>query len=303
MGTRIRHALALTVSTILYATTAAGQDLSQDWIIERTETVRPLGDVQSVELRNRFGDIRTRTASDANISIFAVIQHHRDDPERPRLRFRENQRRLLIEVQYPQRESGVPAVVGADKRRIDTAVFVPDKVFLRIETAAGRAETKGHKGTVEVKTGTGKIVIVTHGTVRAFSERGSIQATFKNRQWTGSSRFETITGNITIHLMEHPDVLAEVSTAGDITTDYSVDITSFAGSSRKEAQARIGTANHKLEVRSANGSIKLGRIFDMIPASVDYGVSPSHSPAAPAAMSESLPSRETDTGSDRFKMQ
>jgi hypothetical protein len=282
--------LMLSVSIALLfplASHAAGKYDSTDWIIERSDQTRPLGDARSVEILNPFGDVRTRKAADGNISIFAVAQRHRNDPERPRLHFEERGRHLVIHVEYPLQSAQTPRSEGTVKRRIDLAAFVPAEVSLRIETIAGRAETKGHKGAVEIETRTGEIVISTQGTVSARSERGSVQATFKNRRWTGSSRFETVTGNITIYLMEHADVRAEISTAGNITTDYSIDITSFPGGSRKQAQARIGAATHTLQALSANGAIRLARIFGMIPAPASHHRSESHNKSVPESRESS----------------
>lgn len=233
-----------------------------DWLITRFDHSQPLGAARSVEISNPYGDIRTRTANDASVYVHAVIQRQKQDPPRLDIQVTEQDGAVIIAVVEKQPAEALPETTPP--QRVDVAALVPPAAHLRISTRHGLAESKGHRADLRVETSDGKINVRTKGTLDARSERGTITATFQQRTWSGPSRIETHSGDITVLLLENPDVLVSIDTAGDITTDYSLNITPVPGSKRKEAVAAIGQAVHPLTLKSAVGNIKLSRLFDLL---------------------------------------
>lgn len=250
-----------------------------DWVIERKNLSQAVEENQLVMVVNPYGDIRARGGDNGEISVYAVIQHHIDDTGTPEITFARDNDRLTVEVTYP----GLNGKILPDrfsKRRTDIAVFVPPTLELVLNTLDGRAESKGHNGHLAIETRAGKIMAATKGTMEARTDSGSVKVEFRNRTWNGPSTLESKSGDISVFLMNDPNVNVAIDTPGPITTDYSIDILHTPGSSRKIARAKIGGAIHELNISSAAGSVRLGRVFDMVPV------------ALPSA--ESKPGSETD---------
>jgi len=283
-NTRMRvrpQSLALLPWLLFVFTALADSDseLAENWLIERVEEHGTLQGHRAVAIENFHGDVRVRTSNDHTVSVFAVIQRHAADTQEPEIALdpKEPVFRVMVRYPIPDPYSASAPPPGHDKRRVDIAVLVPKLVRIGIETDKGRAESKGHAGPLEITTVAGTIIVVTKGSLTAKSDRGPVQVTFRNRVWAQPSSIETRTGDIRVQLMEHPDVRVEMETAGEIATDYSIEIDSFPGTARKQALARIGGAKHRLRLKSAAGRIAINRIFDWIRAS------PTDAPVAPRA--------------------
>lgn len=254
--------------TVLSATPVAqGAAPSEqgDWSIERIDLSHRLDEAKTVVINNPLGDVRTRGSKDATVAVHAVLQRHLRASDRPRISIHEKDQHLLVSVERPELGDAGASAPDADasELRVDLAVFVPEHTDLHIQTRYGRAESKGHRGPLSIQTDSGPVVAVVSGSVQAHSQRGALQVTFKNRTWRTDSRLESATGDISAFLIEQPDVLARIDTAGNITTDYSIEIQPFPGSARKLGLARIGSGTHALSIQSDNGAVRLGRIFDL----------------------------------------
>ena len=266
IGPQYLYACAFAAIIVINAEAADDEVLMQDWIIERADLSHAVNKHQAVTIVNSYGDIRARGGDDDQAAVHAVIQRHKDDTETPEIMFHSEKNRLTIKVTYPDRTGQVMPEAFA-KRRTDIAVFVPSAIELTLTTLDGRAESKGHKGRLVIHSRAGKIVAATTGSVDAHSDSGKVKVEFRNRIWSGPSALETISGDISVFLMSDPHVAVDIDTAGTITSDYSIDISPVPGSSRKIARAVIGEAEHELDINTAVGAVRLGRIFDMIPAS------------------------------------
>lgn len=235
----------------------------ENWVIERAEARYQLGETRTLELINKFGDVRVRASDTNEIATYSVIQHHQDDAQKPSLVSRVEDGRLILEVSYPPASPDSP-IPGADKRRLDLSAFVPPSLNLKIETDQGLVESKGHKGNLHITSHSGDIGIKTKGNVTAFTGTGNIQAYHDSRDWTGSSGYQTDTGNISVFLLSDPNIQANIQTAGEIATDYTMTISHRPGSSTKEGVSLIGTPNNQLNLMSKNGKVALVRIPGMI---------------------------------------
>lgn len=255
-------ALLCTITSMAHAE----EDLAKHWVIARAEAQFPTAGIRAIELRNRYGNIRVRGTGESVLDIITITQHHEKDPVRPSLQSHTDGDKLIIEVVYPAEPvtAGNESIPGKDKRRVDVSGFVPNRLKLAIETTAGFAESKGHKGHLDVRTETGRINIKTKGSVSAVTDRGEIQAYHQTDDWPGDSSYHSKTGNIVIWLSETPNIVAGVDTEAHITTDYSLDIKHHPGSTRKTAIARIGKPNHELSVVSIMGNVTLSRKIRML---------------------------------------
>lgn len=236
---------------------AAGPTLDE-WAIDRSEQRFSTVGLTTVELVNAQGNIRTRGQDGETLEVFNVAQHGRTDKVKVDLLERRTGDRLILELVYREAESGqVTPVPFRDLRRVDLSAFVPHRLNLVIRTRDGFAESKGHQGKLSVTTESGDINIKSKGRVSATSRIGNITSYHQVDRWEGVSRYRTRTGSVVVWLPESPSVDAHVDTAGSITTDFSIDIESRPGSTRKLANARIGAADRKLEIRSVIGDVKL----------------------------------------------
>ena len=260
--------LASLILVSICRTGLADQVSMSDWVIERSNLSHAVEEGQSVAVVNPYGDIRARSGDDGEIAVYAVIQRHRDDNRGiPEITFAKDNDKLTVGVAYPG-PAGMTLPERFAKRRTDIAVFVPPTLELTLKTQDGRAESKGHKEHLVVQTRAGRIIAATKGTIEARTDSGSIKVEFRNRTWNGASTLESKSGDISVFLMSDPSVSAVIDTAGTITTDYSIDIEHTPGSSRKIARAEIGSAQHELNISSAAGAVRLGRVFDMVPATL-----------------------------------
>ncbi len=259
--------ITLAFMAALFCTVAeAEENLAKHWVIERSELMLATDGIKTIEIKNAYGTIRTRGSDSDELEVFAVIQHHQKDMQRPVIHNYRDQDRLILEVIYPQRQkdSGSVSIPGFEKRRIDVSAFVPRSLGLKIETTDDLAESKGQKGLLDIKTDSGKINIKTEGWVNAVSERGAITAIHQNDHWEQSSTYQTKTGNIGVMLTSSANILVQVDTSGKITTDYSIEIESHPGSTRKMAKAVVGKRNQTLNISSTLGDVELTRKINML---------------------------------------
>lgn len=257
------YVYALLILGLLLPTLAFAQPSMADWQIKRSEKVVQTKGVESIEIKNIFGNVRTRSTANSDLSIFAVIQQHQQDKQEFEIKTSRGNNKLLVEVIYKEdaSQSGIP---DADKRRIDIALFVPAKTPLIIGTDDGLAEVKGHKAAVKVVTKTGNIYVKTKKMVEAQSASGNIHATFKQSTWKYASKLTTYSGEIRVVMPGDPNVLVDVETAGQITTDYSMQIIPTPGSSHKKALAKVGEGGQTLTVNSITGPVVLFRMVEML---------------------------------------
>lgn len=262
----IRAALILLVCAILAPlpgtpTLLEAAEIPDDWTIDNVRRSEPTGGAEFIELRNLHGDLRVRPADEEEISLSAMIQRHSDDPRLPEIRTSSEGSSFRIEVLYPEANDTEPTPLpdAWSKRRVDMTVFVPAKRPLTIETARGLIEIKGLNHGITARSASGDVVISTAGPVNATTEHGSITVRFSDTGWETPVELQTLTGSITVTLPQTADTAVEMTTYGEITTDFSLTIDRRPGSGRKTAQATIAGGKSKLFMTSNRGSLKLLR--------------------------------------------
>lgn len=249
--------ILLSLSALAGAAPRAGGE----WTIERFRWQGPLGSTQTIEIRNDYGDIRTRSAGNQEVEISAVIQQQSVDPYTANILVGDRVGHMVIQVELTKSD-------GADedeelrqriRRRVDMTVFIPPGAELRARTLGGLIEARGLESNVIAESTSGDVFISTIGHARARSERGAITVHLRGAAWPEAPRFETVSGDVAVWLPPDADAVVEAETAGEITTDYSISIRPLGTGTRKHAVATIGNGRHQLFITSGIGKIKILR--------------------------------------------
>ncbi len=290
-----RSALVLAIAMSAVSVSARAEELTSDeWTLLTDTWAGRLASGTSVEIRNLYGDLRVRKfggegsssnnpkssvkgvgergsvaakdASEDNIHLVAAVQHHRDDPRPVKIVAEEADGTLVLEVRYLDpagTEGGADAVVPEAwrKRRVDVTVYVPQATDTSVESKNGLVEIRGIQGAVTARTIGGHIDVRGLGPVDASSKNGKITVRYRSPRWQGVTRLETLTGEIEVEMPRNGRAKVELETRGNITTDYSVEISRKGDSHLKRAKAKIGKKGGDLILKSNRGPIKLVQGF------------------------------------------
>lgn len=224
--------------------------------VERTSWKGRAGGTIHVE--NLLGDVRARRADqDLEVEVFATLQQF------PGAQLRVEAREVPDGVEV---EVLLDGALGPDApARADLVLFVPDGAKLDVETSAGLVECKKLRGDVAASTGAGEVRVTgAFGNLDVRTVRGSILATLD--PWTaGRTRsLGSMTGDIVAYLPEGIDADVSAATSGEISTDYSIEISHVLDAEpTKRARARIGLEARKdspLSIQTLQGQVKILRI-------------------------------------------
>ena len=243
-------ALLLSVSGIGFT-----QDTGTEWITERKEwegTVKP---GQPIEIHNDYGDVRARGIDGTNISLTAMVQKHEDDAHSISFDIEQRPDRLVVRMKY-EGDDGETAKAGG-KRRADVSVLLPQGCPYTVRTVPGLIEVKGFRGDVDLYSQQGNIFLRNHGHAKVGTNQGNVDATLLDPSWIKPLSFESTIGNISVRLPSNADVTVDASTAGELTSDYSIDIERDPHTWEKRARAVIGSGQSKLVIASKSGNIKI----------------------------------------------
>ena len=154
-------------------------------------------------------------------------------------------------VAVPHLPAGVALAEG---QRIDLVLYVPKGHPVTVRSVFGVVESRGLKGDIDLATETGDIAVRgTDGTVQARTGEGRIEVTFEGTARPGSmQRLSSRTGNIAVIVSDKLDVEVRLSTSQLFSTDYSLTIEHLDGKEpNKIATAVVGTpksGNEKAQV-------------------------------------------------------
>ena len=246
--------------------TGVSETLLEQWKIERSEQTVSTKGIKTIEIINLFGNARTRSSTNSELTVLSVFQRHKKDNQKPLIKVNRIGKTLRIEVSYRENKQ-LKNIPDAEKRRIDMSFLVPKKTRLSIKTDKGFAEVKGHTAFTSIKTKSGGVYVKTKNQVEVQTDSGKIYATFKQKTWKNTSKLKSYTGDIEVAMLGDPNVSINVETAGQITTDYSINIDPAPGSKIKYAVAQIGHGSNDekgILVKSKLGNIRLYRMIEMI---------------------------------------
>ena len=134
-------------------------------------------------------------------------------------------------------------VVLAEGQRIDLVLYVPQAHPVTVRTAAGVIESRGVKSDIDLTTDSGEIAVRgTDGTVQARTGDGRIEVTLEDRARPGSvQRIVSRTGTVTVNVSDKLDAEVRLSTSHQFSTDYSLAVEHRDGQEpNKVATAVVG---------------------------------------------------------------
>lgn len=254
--------LTIGFGVVLSGPPALAEELPEDWIIERVQWSVDLGSATTVQVLNAFGDLRVRPSDDSKVYVSAVVQRHADDRRRAEVGRQSTGSVLEIEVgfQPAQPQGGVgEAPESWERRRVDLTLFLPIVAELMATTEKGLVEVKGVEEPVELRSRSGDIVLSTSGSCRVHTGQGKIEALLQGTDWSASTHLETVTGPIVVLLPAESDVAVEMMTRGQLTTDFTLEVTHDAEGDLKTGSARLGGGKAELFLKSAQGNLTLRR--------------------------------------------
>ncbi len=249
-----RYLLAI---TILLA--GASNGLAQEtfdgplWTMERVTwqgTIAPEG---TIEVKNRHGDIRIRSAVSNEVSMVAVVQHRSNAGMPPEIDVETTAEGLRFTGRLSATSSDPPP------DRVDLTLFVPDRTRLIARTDAGRIEAKRVGCAIEATTRTGPVSIITRTTAQIHSEHGDVHLMLIDAAWSTPPTVETVTGAIEVWLPRNADATVIARTSGVLSTDYSLDVRLDEATGLKHAVAVLDKGQRTVDLRSAKGTISLFR--------------------------------------------
>ena len=241
---------------------AEKDDLRQHWEIDKFRWEGPLGDKTVIEVENLLGDVRARISESDQVYFSAIIQQHDEDPDQADFKITEQDGRLSVAVAFIAKE-GIDLVERPPemaKRRIDLSILIPAGARLEARTHEGLIEAKGLESEVVASSISGDVFVSIAGSLEARTERGKIQAIFKDPEWDSPPRLETVTGDITVWLPNGAGGKVRAETTGLITTDYSIEIESRPASHHKTAVAKVGKGKRQLSIKSIKGGVRILRL-------------------------------------------
>jgi hypothetical protein len=123
----------------------------------------------------------------------------------------------------PQLPEGV---VLAEGQRIDLVLYVPKAHAVTVRTVAGVIESRGVKSDIDLATDSGEIAVRgTDGTVQARTGDGRIEVTLEDRARPGSvQRLTSRTGGVTVNVSDKLNAEVRLSTSQQFSTDYSLAV-------------------------------------------------------------------------------
>ncbi len=141
-------------------------------------------------------------------------------------------------------------------------VEVPAAYDLDLEAANGSITIADVRGTINAETANGSIRLTDlGGTVRARTANGSTHATVSGSRWEGSGlTMTTSNGSARLDLPASINALLKVgSNNGSINVDFPITVQGNIGGQRREFETTLGSGGPTLEVRTSNGSVRVGR--------------------------------------------
>jgi hypothetical protein len=222
---------------------------------ERMDEAFDLGaSIARVAIDNPWGEINIRGRDEREVGIHAVVQRNGPRYAKPTFRSRREGDTLHIEIGFDG------AVAGTDAAgRIDTAIFVPGDLALKLSTRDSRIAAKRRVGEIEATTESGGILASSQGRLILHTNDGLIRATAIGARWNGASEISSVDGRIVLLVPTFGDIALDAQTGGALGSNFGLSVHSAPGGTR-EAHARYGAGTSPLRVRSRTGEIVLEQL-------------------------------------------
>jgi len=232
---------------ILVCVIASGFPLKAKQDFERSYTLIP---GRNIAINNRMGDIRVTGYKGEDIKIVAKIE----GPDRDTIQ--------IIDKSFGPRIDLFPisSKFKIDKTRVDFEVKVPESgkpVSLELKSGGGKIEVTDLSGNIVVNSFRGDVKIVNvQGNVYAHSVSGHMDVQIKGSQSRRWMKIDSGSGNISVTAPSDLDAWIEMSSNGELKTDYPIDIHKdrYRG---YFARGKLGSGTQRIEISSNFGSASL----------------------------------------------
>lgn len=138
---------------------------------------------------------------------------------------------------------------------------VPARYDLNLDAANGAISVEGVNGALELETANGSMTLVDlGGRVRARTSNGSVSVKVGGSRWDGEGlSVTTANGSARLELPSSYNAELSVGTNnGSLTLDIPVTVSGELGR-RRNIDTTLGSGGPRLEVRTSNGSLRVGR--------------------------------------------
>lgn len=231
-------AAAAVVSPTLLAAEAAQEAAETMQEPQRRDQSFKLPEGQPIQVENPYGSVYLRFGGyEHQLDIRSTVQQ--PDGAAP-IGFQPAARDGRFEV-APRLPEGVELAQG---QRIDLVLYVPKGHPVTVRTASGVIESRGVKSDIDLGTDSGEIAVRgTDGTVQARTGDGRIEISLEDRAPPGSiQRLTSRTGTVAVNVSDKLDAEVRMSTSQQFATDYSLTVERHDGEEpNKIATAVVGT--------------------------------------------------------------
>jgi hypothetical protein len=226
-------------------------------ILRFERSIEPVRTIESVRIRNPWGDIRVRRAPINAVGLSFVVQRLAADGPLPDIDAGASGDRVDVRIGYP----GDPKRVsrgGERPGRVDLVVFAPGSTTIDVETDDGELRVAHTAQPIRARSASGRILVSGASMLDVESDSGNVLG----RQVggvTGASRVRSGAGTVTVLISPTGDQRIRVRAGSGI----------FAGPGWSEADAlgltdgatrwerRYGKGRHRFEIESTRGQVLL----------------------------------------------
>lgn len=280
---RVSIALALFALVLTGPTTAATFNLTefshpqaaatnQDWCRDvdswndRDEVVcevRTLTEAGQSRLEGRTanGSLSVTGSNRRDVSVQARIVARASSMDAAR----DLAKQVTVSLERGQLRADGPRTSGMFNRsnwHVSYRVEVPSTYDLNLEAANGSITIADVRGTINAETANGAIRLSgLGGHVRARTSNGSAHATVTGSRWEGDGlSMVTTNGSARLDLPESINAVLKVGTRnGSLNVDFPITVQGNIGGRVRDFETTLGSGGPMLEVRTSNGSVRVGR--------------------------------------------
>lgn len=226
-------------------------------ILRFERSIEPERTIESVRIRNPWGDVRVRRAPINAVGLSFVVQRLAAGDPLPDIDAEAKGDHVDVRIDYP----GDPKRVsrgGQRPGRVDLVVFAPATATIDVETDDGELRVAQTTQPIRARSASGRILVSGGATLDIESDSGTVLA----RQVggvTGASRVRSGSGTVTVLVSPTGDQRIRVRAGAGI----------FAGPGWSEGDAlgltegatrwerRYGNGRHRFEIESTRGEVYL----------------------------------------------
>jgi hypothetical protein len=219
---------------------------------------------KTLEIRGVNGAIRAERATGSEVEVSAVKSGRRSDPSDVEIQVVPHDGNVTICAVYPSnRDRQNECLPGGGHNsthnndvKVEWTVKLPAGVAFDGNTVNGDVSVENLAGDVRASTVNGDVSVSTSAIAEASTVNGSIRVAMGRADWTGTMKFSTVNGGITVDVPA--DLSAEIDAAtvnGGIETDFPITVQGRFTSRRMHGT--IGQGGRGLDLETVNGSIRL----------------------------------------------